>query len=311
MNSFKSFIIKYKSLVVLIILVAVLSIAMPRFLTVSNILNVLTQISINAIIAIGMCIVILSGSGGIDLSVGSVVAITGAVAASLYKSGINLPVCILCALGVGALIGFTNGILTAKQKIQPFIATLCTQIIFRGITYVYTDGKPISGLDDSFTAIGNNRVLGIPIPVLITLIIFLIALYVLNETVLGRHIYANGGNEECTRFSGVNTDRLKILVYIISGLTAAISGIIVTARIGSASPNAGLGYETDAIAAVVLGGTRMSGGEGTMFGTIIGAVIIGVINNGLNLMNVNPFYQSIVKGVIILLAVFLDKKNKE
>ncbi len=140
------------------------------------------------------------------------VAITGAIAASLYKSGINLPVCILCALGVGALIGFANGLLTAKQKIQPFIATLCTQIIFRGITYVYTDGKPISGLDDSFTAIGNNRVLGIPIPVIITLIIFLITLYILNETVLGRHIYANGGNEDCTRLSGVSTDRLKILV---------------------------------------------------------------------------------------------------
>lgn len=309
MDKLKQTIVKFKSLVGLLLLCIIISIITPRFLNLNNILNVLTQVSVNAIIALGMSFVILTG--GIDLSVGSILAITGAIAATLVKGTNSIFIALLAALILGGLIGAANGAVVAKGKIQPFIVTLAAMTIFRGVTYVYTNGTPISGLGKNFTFIGNSRVLGIPFPVIITLIIFIIAWYLINETRFGRYTYALGGNEDSTRLSGINTDRIKILVYMISGIAAALSGIIVTSRIGSASPNAGTGYELDAIAAVVLGGTSLSGGEGTITGTIIGAMIIGVLNNGLNLMNVSPFYQSIVKGLVILLAVLLDKKNNK
>ncbi|MTK12492.1 MAG: ribose ABC transporter permease [Clostridiaceae bacterium] len=304
----KSLLFKYKSLIGLIILCVVISIITPRFLTVTNVLNVFTQVSVNAIIAVGMCFVILTG--GIDLSVGSTLAITGAVAATLVKSNTNTFVTIIAVLIVGALIGLFNGILVSKGKIQAFIVTLATMTVFRGVTYVYTKGTPISGLSSDFTVIGNGKLAGIPLPVILILLVVLGAWYVLNQTRYGRYVYAVGGNEDSARLSGINTDKIKALVYVICGVTAALSGIVVTSRIGSASPNAGSGFELDAIAAVVLGGTSLSGGEGSVIGTIIGAMIIGVLNNGLNLMNVSPFYQLIVKGFVIILAVILDKKNK-
>lgn len=304
----KSLLFKYKSLIGLIILCVVISIITPRFLTVTNVLNVFTQVSVNAIIAVGMCFVILTG--GIDLSVGSTLAITGAVAATLVKSNTNTFVTIIAVLIIGALIGLFNGILVSKGKIQAFIVTLATMTVFRGVTYVYTKGTPISGLSSDFTVIGNGKLAGIPLPVILILLVVLGAWYVLNQTRYGRYVYAVGGNEDSARLSGINTDKIKALVYVICGVTAALSGIVVTSRIGSASPNAGSGFELDAIAAVVLGGTSLSGGEGSVIGTIIGAMIIGVLNNGLNLMNVSPFYQLIVKGFVIILAVILDKKNK-
>ena len=304
----KSLLFKYKSLIGLIILCIVISVITPRFLTVTNILNVFTQVSVNAIIAVGMCFVILTG--GIDLSVGSTLAITGAVAATLVKSGTNTFVTVGAVLIIGALVGLFNGILVSKGKIQAFIVTLATMTIFRGVTYVYTKGTPISGLSSDFTVIGNGKLAGIPLPVILILIVVLGAWYVLNQTRYGRYVYAVGGNEDSARLSGINTDKIKALVYVICGVTAALSGIVVTSRIGSASPNAGSGFELDAIAAVVLGGTSLSGGEGSVIGTIIGAMIIGVLNNGLNLMNVSPFYQLIIKGFVIILAVVLDKKNK-
>ncbi len=304
----KSLLFKYKSLIGLIILCVVISIITPRFLTVTNILNVFTQVSVNAIIAVGMCFVILTG--GIDLSVGSTLAITGAIAATLVKSNTNTFVTIIAVLIIGALIGLFNGILVSKGKIQAFIVTLATMTVFRGVTYVYTKGTPISGLSSDFTVIGNGKLAGIPLPVILILLVVLGAWYVLNQTRYGRYVYAVGGNEDSARLSGINTDKIKALVYVICGVTAALSGIVVTSRIGSASPNAGSGFELDAIAAVVLGGTSLSGGEGSVIGTIIGAMIIGVLNNGLNLMNVSPFYQLIVKGFVIILAVILDKKNK-
>ncbi|KRQ86470.1 Ribose transport system permease protein RbsC [Caloramator mitchellensis] len=309
MDRFKSVLLKFKSLIGLLILCVIISIITPRFLNINNLLNVLTQVSVNAVIALGMSFVILTG--GIDLSVGSILAITGAIAASIVVKSNSLLLAILVALIIGALIGAFNGIVVAKGKIQPFIVTLAAMTIFRGVTYVYTNGTPISGLGKNFTFIGNAKIIGIPFPVVITLFIFLIAWYLINETRFGRYVFALGGNEDSTRLSGINTDRVKLYVYIISGIAAAISGVIVTSRIGSASPNAGTGYELDAIAAVVLGGTSLSGGEGSITGTIIGAMIIGVLNNGLNLMNVSPFYQSIVKGLVILLAVLIDKKNKK
>ena len=307
-NNLKNMIIKYKSLVGLLILCIVISFITPRFLSVSNIKNILTQVSVNAVIAVGMSFVILTG--GIDLSVGSILAISGAVAASIVKSTGNLFLAIIVALAIGSIVGLINGILVSKGRIQAFIVTLSTMIIFRGVTYVCTNGTPISGLGQSFSSIGNMMVLGIPIPVVFMVIVFGIAFYVLSQTRYGRYIYALGGNEDSARLSGINTDKIKTLVYVICGAAAALSGIIVTSRIGSASPNAGVGFELDAIAAVVLGGTTLVGGEGSVVGTIIGALIIGVLNNGLNLMNVSPFYQSIIKGIVILLAVMSEKKKK-
>lgn len=268
-----------------------------------------TQVSTNAIIAVGMTFVILTG--GIDLSVGSTVAISGAFAASIIKSTNNVFLAIIVAGIVGIVIGLINGLLISKGKLQAFIATLATMTIFRGVTLVFTNGTPISKLSESFVNIGNGKLGFIPIPVVITVIVFIIAVYVLTETRFGRYLYALGGNEASARLSGINTNKIKTLVYVISGFASSIAGVIIASRIGSASPNAGTGFELDAIAAVVIGGTSLAGGEGRITGTLIGALIIGVLNNGLNLMNVSPFYQSIVKGLVILIAVLLDKKSRK
>lgn len=310
MNSnFKENLDKYKSLIGLVILCAVITFVSPAFMTLSNITNVFTQVSTNAIIAVGMTFVILTG--GIDLSVGSTVAISGALAASIIKSTNNIFLAVLAAGAVGIVIGLINGLLISKGKLQAFIATLATMTIFRGATLVFTNGTPISKLPEKFVEIGNGKLGFIPIPVIITVIVLIIAIYVLTQTRFGRYLYALGGNEDSARLSGINTTKIKTLVYVISGFASSIAGVIIASRIGSASPNAGTGFELDAIAAVVIGGTSLAGGEGRITGTIIGALIIGVLNNGLNLMNVSPFYQSIVKGLVILIAVLLDKKSRK
>lgn len=309
-NDMKEFLLKFKSLFGLILLCVIISILTPRFLNVSNIMNVFTQVSVNAILAIGMSFVILTG--GIDLSVGSTLAISGAISASIIRATNSIFLSIIVALIIGAIIGLMNGVIVAKGKIQAFIVTLATMTIFRGVTMVYTNGTPISGLSDKFMLIGNKKILGyIPVPAIITIVVLIIAWYILSQTRYGRYVYALGGNEDSARLSGINTDKIKTLVYVICGITAALSGVITTSRVGSASPNAGLGFELDAIAAVVLGGTSLAGGEGTVVGTIIGAMIIGVLNNGLNLAGVSAYYQSIVKGLVILLAVLIDKKSKK
>ena len=308
-DSLKRALSKYKTLIAFFVICIIITIITPRFLTVSNMTNVLTQVSVNAVIAIGMTFVILTG--GIDLSVGSILAIAGALAASIIKSNGNVLLAVIVALLVGAGIGIINGLLVSKGKVQAFIVTLASMTIFRGVTLVYTNGTPISGLSGAFSNIGNMKLGILPVPVLITAAAVLIAYYLLSQTRFGRYLYALGGNEDSARLSGINTDRIKTWVYVVSGITAAISGVIVTSRIGSASPNAGSGFELDAIAAVVIGGTSLSGGEGSVIGTIIGALIIGVLNNGLNLMNVSPFYQSIIKGLVILIAVLLDKKSNK
>lgn len=309
-NDMKEFLLKFKSLFGLILLCVIISILTPRFLNVSNIMNVFTQVSVNSILAIGMSFVILTG--GIDLSVGSTLAISGAISASIIRATNSIFLSIIVALIIGAIIGLMNGVVVAKGKIQAFIVTLATMTIFRGVTMVYTNGTPISGLSDKFMLIGNKKILGyIPVPAIITIVVLIIAWYILSQTRYGRYVYALGGNEDSARLSGINTDKIKTLVYVICGITAALSGVITTSRVGSASPNAGLGFELDAIAAVVLGGTSLAGGEGTVVGTIIGAMIIGVLNNGLNLAGVSAYYQSIVKGLVILLAVLIDKKSKK
>ncbi len=288
------------------VLMAILSLLSPSFLTVSNLLNIARQVSINAILAAGMTFVILTA--GIDLSVGSVLACSGAVMAGLLAGGTPLVAGIGAGLILGTLLGLVNGAVVTRGKVQPFIATLAMLTIARGATLVYTDGRPITGLPDAFVWLGAGDVGRIPVPVIIMAVVFLVAHLILSRTVLGRYVYAIGGNEEAARLSGVNVIRVKTLVYAISGLLAAVSGVVLTARLNSAQPTAGSGYELDAIAAVVLGGTTLAGGEGSIGGTLLGAFIIGVINNGLNLLNVNPFYQQVVKGAVILLAVLLDRR---
>lgn len=299
---------KLRTLLGLLILVVILSILSPRFLSVSNFTNVLRQTSINTIMAVGLTFVILTG--GIDLSVGSIFAFSSAVTAGMLMANIPAPLAIIIGLLIGALAGVANGVLVTKGKIPPFIVTLAMMTIIRGITLVYTGGQPITGLGESFYWIGNGYIWIFPVPVVLTVVVFALAYYILTQFKIGRYIYAIGGNEEASRLSGINTKRVKTIVYGISGMLAALSGIIIASRLNSAQPTAGQGAELDAIAAVVLGGTSLSGGQGGIIGTIIGALIIGVLNNGLNLLNVSPFYQAIVKGAVILIAILIDNNEK-
>ena len=308
----KEFLIKYKSLVGLLVLITIVTILSPSFLSTKNIFNILRQTSVNGIIATGMTFVILTG--GIDLSVGSILAISGAVCASLLASGQNIIIAVLAALIIGAMVGFLNGFIITKGKLQPFIATLATMTILRGLTLVYTDGKPITlGSGDlaiKFGQIGGGKIFGTPTPALIMILVFAICAFVLKNTQMGRYTYALGSNEEATKLSWLNTDKIKIAVYTISGILASVAGIIITSRLFSAQPTAGDGYELDAIAAVVLGGTSLTGGKGKITGTIIGALIIGVLSNALNILDVSSYYQMMVKGAVILVAVLLDRKSK-
>ncbi|WP_197260658.1 ABC transporter permease [Brevibacillus laterosporus] len=292
----------------LFLLVIILSIVSSDFLTVSNIFNVLRQVSINALIAFGMTFVILTG--GIDLSVGSTLALSSALSAGMMASGGDPFLAIVVGLLAGLVMGAFNGILVAKGNVAPFIATLATMTVFRGLTLVYTEGKPITGLPNSFGMVGKSFFLQIPMPVIWMLLSFIALYFILKHTTFGRHVYALGSNEEATRLSGVSTTKVKIWVYSISGLFASLAGIILTSRLNSAQPTAGTSYELDAIAAVVLGGTSLSGGKGWIVGTLIGAMIIGVLNNGLNLLNVSSFYQLVAKGAVILIAVLLDRSKK-
>lgn len=308
----KEWLIEQKSLIALIFLIVVVSFLNPNFFTVDNILNILRQTSVNAIIAVGMTLVILTA--GIDLSVGSVLALCGAFAASMIALEVPVLIAVPTALFAGAALGAISGIIIAKGKVQAFIATLVTMTLLRGLTMVYTDGRPIStgftDTADAFAWFGTGYALGIPVPVWLMVIVFAAAWYLLNHTRFGRYVYALGGNESATRLSGINVDRVKIGVYAICGMLAALAGIIVTSRLSSAQPTAGMGYELDAIAAVVLGGTSLMGGKGRIMGTLIGALIIGFLNNALNLLDVSSYYQMIAKAVVILLAVLVDNKNK-
>ncbi|MGR4989473.1 ribose ABC transporter permease [Vibrio rotiferianus] len=308
----KEWLIEQKSLIALLFLIVVVSFLNPNFFTVDNILNILRQTSVNAIIAVGMTLVILTA--GIDLSVGSVLALCGAFAASMIALEVPVLIAVPTALFAGAALGAISGIIIAKGKVQAFIATLVTMTLLRGVTMVYTDGRPISAgftdTADAFAWFGTGYALGIPVPVWLMVIVFAAAWYLLNHTRFGRYVYALGGNESATRLSGINVDRVKIGVYAICGMLAALAGIIVTSRLSSAQPTAGMGYELDAIAAVVLGGTSLMGGKGRIMGTLIGALIIGFLNNALNLLDVSSYYQMIAKAVVILLAVLVDNKNK-
>ncbi|MDQ0063231.1 ABC transporter permease [Paenibacillus harenae] len=296
------------SLVGLLLIMIVLAVSAENFLTVNNLLNVLRQVSINALIAFGMTFVILTG--GIDLSVGSILALSSALSAGLMAGGTDTWIAVIAGLGAGMAMGAVNGLLVAKGRLAPFIVTLATMTVFRGLTLVYTDGKPITGLNKDFALLGKGYFLQIPMPIIWMVVSFAVLYIILKHTTFGRRVYAIGSNEEATWLSGISTSKVKVWVYSISGLLAAISGLILTSRLNSSQPTAGVSYELDAIAAVVLGGTSLSGGRGWIVGTLIGAVIIGVLDNGLNLLNVSSFYQQVVKGAVILVAVLLDRSKK-
>ncbi|MDG6895483.1 ribose ABC transporter permease [Volucribacter amazonae] len=303
-----AFLIEQRSIIALLILIAVVSMLNPHFFSVDNILNILRQTSVNAIIAVGMTFVILIA--GIDLSVGSVLALTGAMAASMVGMELSIFLVIPVTLLIGTLLGGVSGVIVAKGKVQAFIATLVTMTLLRGVTMVYTDGRPIStGFSDSaehFAYLGTGYLWGIPVPIWLMALVFVVAWYVLKHTPIGRYIYALGGNEAATQLSGINVNKVKIFVFAVSGFLAALAGLIVTSRLSSAQPTAGVSYELDAIAAVVVGGTSLMGGKGRVMGTLIGALIIGFLNNALNLLDISSYYQMIAKALVILVAVLAD-----
>lgn len=314
--SYKNNLKRFQSLIALVVLCLVLSFLTDKFFTAANGINVLRQVAVNVCISTGMTLIVLTA--GIDLSVGSVLALCGAITAGLLKNGIQIPSAdlyigftilgaILGALVVGSLLGWFNGFVITKFKVPPFVATLAMLTIARGFTMLYTEGHPISNLGEKFAVIGAGSFLGIPVPVWIATVVVLLAVFITRKTKLGRYIYAIGGNETAAKLSGIRINRVKLTVYSLGAALAAIGGIIVTSRLDSAQPNAGMSYELDAIAAVVIGGTSLNGGRGSVWGTVIGAVIIGVLNNGLVLLNVSPFWQQVVKGGVILLAVIIDK----
>lgn len=314
----KSLLARFQSLIALVLMVVAMALLSDKFLTADNGWNILRQISVNLCLSIGMTLIILSG--GIDLSVGAILAFAGAVAAGVLKNGIALPMfdvllqftvfgAIVTGIVVGLLLGGFNGLVITRFRVPPFVATLGMFSIARGLTMLWTGGFPITGLGAGFGFIGTGVFLGVPMPVWISAVLVAVFVVVTRKTRFGRHLYAVGGNERAALLTGLRVNRVKLWVYTLGGGLAGVAGLIVTARLDSAQPNAGLGYELDSIAAVVIGGTSLSGGRGTVLGTVLGCLIIGVLNNGLFLLNVSPFWQQIVKGLVILAAVALDKAH--
>ena len=300
---------RYSVLLILLAIGVIFTLGSDRFLTPSNLMNIALQTSIIAIVAIGMTFVILTA--GIDLSVGSVVALCGALAAGLaVQQELGTYLGIILALVAGVVVGLINGLLIVKGKMPPFVATLSTLAIARGLTLVYTEGRPISGIDERFIFFGGGEILGIATPVIIMVIIFVIAYIVLRSTRFGNYVYATGGNEEISRLAGIRTSSVKLSVYMISGFLAAVGGVLLTARLWSAQPNAAVGLELDAIAAPVLGGVSLFGGVGGVAGAVVGAFILGILSNGLNLMGVPSFWQQVIKGVVLILAIMVDVATK-
>ena len=287
----------------------VMIVTTDNFFSSDNFLNIARQVSINAIIAIGMTCAILSG--GIDLSVGAVMALSGTLMAGSMIAGVPPYAAILIGLGVGLAFGLFNGFFVAYAGMPPIIVTLATMGIARGIGLIYTGGYPIDGLPEAFAFFGRGTVFGIQTPVVIMLIAFFLAYLLLDKTPIGRYIYAIGGNEEATRLSGVRVARYKLFIYSLSGFTCALAGLVLSSRLMSGQPNSGVGFEMDAIAAVVMGGTSIAGGKGSIIGTFIGALMLGVLNNGLNMMGVSPYVQNIIKGLIILFAIYISRERKK
>lgn len=305
---YKDFILKYNIVFVLLAMCIFLSIYTESFLNSENLINITRQVSINGILAIGMTVVVLTG--GIDLSVGSLVALAGVITAGLLRNqGLPIWQVIPIAMSATMLLGALSGYFVAYWRAAPFVVTLAMMTTARGMTFVYSNGRPISPLPQEFLMIGKGNFMGIPIPVLIFLTIFIIGYVMLKYFRIGRYIYAVGGNETAAIVSGINTRRVKVFAYAFSGLLCGLAAVILTARVSAGLPQAGQTYELDAIAATVIGGTSLSGGRGRLWGTLIGALLLGVVNNGLDLMQVSSFYQQIVKGLIILGAVLMDSRR--
>jgi len=300
---------RFSVLIILLGLGLVFTLGSEDFLTSNNVLNIALQTSIITIVAIGMTFTILTA--GIDLSVGSVMALCGALAAGLaVKSGLGTFGGISLALLAGGVIGAVNGLLIVRGGMPPFVATLAMMAVARGLTLVYTNGRPIAGVDEAFIFLGNGKIAGIPVPIIIMVVIAVVAAIVLRYTKFGLYVYATGGNEETTRLAGISPQKIMMAAYIISGFTAALGGILLAARLWLAQPNAATGWVLDTIAAPVLGGTSLFGGVGGIGGTVAGAFIIGILSNGLNLMGISSYYQQVIKGVVFILAVVLDLLTK-
>jgi ribose transport system permease protein len=310
---------KLQSVVALVIMATALSFATDKFLTIENGVNVLRQISVNVCLSIGMTMIIVAG--GIDLSVGSVLALAGAVAAALLKTGLALTPLdvalqfttlgsVVAGIAVGAALGLFNGVAIIRFGLPPFVATLGMLSIARGLTMLWTGGHPITTLGSEFGFLGTGAALGVPMPVWIAGGLTALFELVTRRTRFGRHLYAVGGNERAAALSGLPVNRIKLAVYALGGALAGVAGLLTAARLDSATPNAGFGYELDSIAAVVIGGTSLSGGRGTIIGTVLGCLIIGVLNNGLVLLQVSPFWQQVVKGFVILAAVAIDRASR-
>jgi ribose transport system permease protein len=294
---------------IFVLICIILSIMTPNFLTFNNIRNIVRQVSYTAIASIGMTLVIILGQ--IDLSAGSLIAISGLAAAYTFKLTNSPVMTFIGAIIIGSCVGLFNGILTAKGKIPGFIATLASMTILRGLAYIVTNGSPIAVLDTSFTFFGIGFIWVIPIPVIFMLIAILIGTFLTNRTRFGRYVYAVGGNEETAKWSGINVAKIKILVYLVLGVFTSISGLIVAGRLGSGQPSAGLNFEMDCITAAVVGGTSMSGGKGKLSGTIVGVLLLGVLTNGMTLLDINTYWQQVIKGIIIVVAVLIDTTTKK
>lgn len=293
---------------ILVAMCAIMAAVSPAFIKITNILSTARSFSAIAVAGIGVSMIIITG--GIDLSIGSAYGLAGVIAAMMVVSGTPLPLGILGGVVVGALVGLINGLMVVYLKLPPFIATMGTMQIARGVCYIITQGYPVSGLPTEFTVLGQGYLLGIPVPIWIMALMAAVFAVFLNMTTTGRRIFALGGNEEATRISGINTRRLKVLVYTLGAALAGVAGIITASKLGVGQPTAGSGFEMDAIAAVVIGGASLSGGEGTVTGTIIGAAIIGVLRNALVLLSVDSYWQTLIIGCVIILAVTIDQLRK-
>ena len=301
---------KYGVYIALLVLIVVMTIASPSFLNITNIFNILKQNAVYGVLAVGMTFVIVTG--GIDLSVGSIVAITACFATKLAQDGTTLPVGVAMLVGllVGLACGVFSGFFIAYTGVPAFIATLATQQIARGIVYVFTDGRPITGVSDSYKYIGSASWGVIPVMVVIYVAFLVVGTFLLKYSKYGRHVYAVGGNKRAALVSGINVKRTEFLVYVICGICAAVGGLMLSSRVQTGQPAGGEGYEMEAITAAVIGGASLSGGKGTIFGSFIGLLVVAILTNGLDLLNVSSYYQEIIKGAIILLAVLADRIRK-
>lgn len=302
---------QYAICLVLLCMIVFLALFTNSFFTVQNIINVLRQVSINGVMAMGVTLIIVTG--GIDLSLGSMLAFAGVVATSFAHPEPHCPLIIIILVGivVGGICGMTNGFLVAHLKIPAFIATLGMTTVARGAALVYSDGRPIIDLSPSFKQFGQGSLLGVPVPIYVFVAVIILSVILLHKTRFGRYIYAIGGNQEAAKASGVNIKAVLFSVYAFAGILCGVAGVMLASRTGAGAPNAGSGYELDAIAAAVLGGTSTSGGKGTIVGTIAGILIMGILSNGLDILNVSSYIQQIIKGVIIVGAVLLDQINKK